>query len=269
MLCISDYWEKSINTNMSKVSAIVQARMDSSRFPGKTMMDIAGKPMLAHIIERLERVSSVEEIIVATSIRDSNKPIADLAEKYNIPSFRGSEEDVLDRYYQAARKHNSNVIVRITADCPFVDPQVINKVVHYYLGNDCDYVSNTLERTFPDGLDVEVFSCSALEKAWKEARFASEREHVTPYIWKQPSRFKLSSVKNEVDLSQMRWVVDKEKDLEFARRVYKYLYIEGRIFHMEDVLELLQEHPDLEKINQGTAQDEGYAKSLRGDRIVK
>jgi len=242
-----------MNPGMGKVAVIVQARMDSTRLPGKTMMDIVGKPMLAHVVERLERVKAIQEIIVATSTRDSNETIIRFAVGYGVSIFVGSEEDVLDRYYKTAREYKAGVIVRITADCALIDPQVVENIVHYFLGNDYDYVSNTLKRTFPDGLDVEVFSYSALEKAWKEARLASEREHVTPYIWKHPSRFELANVENEENYSQLRWVVDKEEDLEFVRQVYEHLYEKCHIFHMKDVLELLHKYPDLEKINQGTA----------------
>jgi spore coat polysaccharide biosynthesis protein SpsF len=251
------------------VSVIVQARMGSSRLPGKTLAIVAGKPMLAHVIERLKGARLLQGIVVATTTKKADDAIAKLAEKLGVYVFRGSEGDVLDRYYQAFRKYPADVIVRVSSDCALTDPHVVDKVVSHYLKGNYDYVSNILKRTYPDGLDVEVFSFKALEKAWQEAKWASEREHVTPYIHRNPNKFRLANVENEVDLSHLRWTVDWKEDLEFVRQVYKHLYKEGQIFYMEDVLELLKKHPDLKKINQGIATNEGYAKSLKEDKIVK
>jgi len=252
-----------------KVAAIVQARMGSTRLPGKVMKDIVGKPMLWHIINRLKKTKLIDSITIATTGKEIDKPILKLAEDLGIDSFAGSEEDVLDRYYQAAKKFGVDVVVRLTADCPLIDPRIIDKVIQRYLKGDCDYAANTLKRTYPDGLDVEVFSYMALEKAWKEAKWASEREHGTPYIWKNPDKLMLANVENSVNYSHLRWVVDEKEDLEFVRQVYGHLYREGGLFYMEDVLDLLRKYPHLKQINQGIATNEGYAKSLRKDRMVK
>jgi len=251
------------------ISAIVQARMSSTRLPRKTLAIIAGKPMLAHVIERLKGARLLQGVVVATTTNQADDAIVELAEKLRVYVFRGSEDDVLDRYYQAFRKYPADVIVRVSSDCALADPHVVDKVVSHYLRDDYDYVSNTLKRTYPDGLDVEVFSFKALEKAWQETKWASEREHVTSYIFKNPDKFKLANVENEVNLSHFRWTVDQKEDLKFVRQVYKHLYKEGQVFYMEDILELLREHPDLKKINQGIATNEGYAKSLKEDKIVK
>ncbi len=252
-----------------KIVAIVQARMGSTRLPGKVMREILGKRMLWHVINRLKRAKLINKTIIATTDKESDKPILKLDAEMEIDSFAGSEEDVLDRYYQAATRFSVDIIVRVTADCPLIDPNVVDKVIQRYLRGDCDYAANILRRTYPDGLDVEVFSYVALKKAWNEANWASEREHVTPYIWKNPDSFRLANVENSVHLSHLRWVVDEEADLEFVRQVYKHLYKEGQIFYMNEVLELLRKYPDLKQINQGIATNEGHARSLRKDRVVK
>lgn len=252
-----------------KIVAIIQARMGSTRLPGKVMKEIAGRPMLRHIIDRVKRAELISGIVVATTTAKIDQPIVKLADDSRSGSYAGSEADVLDRYYQAAREFAVDVIVRITADCPLVDPRVLDMVIRRYLEGGCDYVTNTLKLTYPDGLDVEVFSCAALERAWKEARLASEREHVTPYIRNNPEKFRLANVERTEDLSHIRWSVDENQDLEFVRQVYEHLYQEGHVFYMEDVLKLLEKYPALKQINQGIVINEGYAKSLREDKIVK
>ena len=252
----------------ANITAIVQARMGSVRLPGKVMAEIAHKPMLWHVIERLKRAESVHSVVVATTTQESDEPLLKLAEDSGAAAYAGSPEDVLDRYYQAARHFGGDAIVRITADCPLLDPHVTDRVVRRYLAGDCDYVANTLRRTYPDGLDVEVFSYEALERAWKEASLASEREHVTPYIWKNPEEFRLAGVENNLDLGSLRWAVDESEDLEFVRQVYKGLQGKGHIFYMQDILNLLEERPDLKEINQHIVINEGYARSLKQDKIA-
>jgi len=252
-----------------KVIAIIQARMGSTRLPGKVMREILGKPMLWYLVNRLKQAKLIDKIVIATTGDDKDKPIVQFARELGIDSFAGSEQDVLDRYYQAAKKYKAEVVVRVTADCPLLDPRITDKVIRRFLKGDCDYGTNAVERTYPDGLDIEVFSFTALEKTWKEVSWSSEREHVTSYIYKNPDKFRLAHVKNNDDLSHLRWTVDEERDFEFVRQVYEHLYREGNIFYMKDILELLKKYPHLEKINQGIATNEGYAKSLREDRQVK
>lgn len=256
-----------------KVTCIVQARIGSTRLPGKVLKKILGRPMLWYQIDRLKQSKLIEQIVIATTRRKEDQQIVDFCKENAVDFYfyRGSAEDVLDRYYQAARKFKADPIVRITADCPLIDPKVSDKVIKYYLENSdkFDHVSNDGSPTYPDGLDTEIFSFAALEKAWREARKTSEREHVTPYIWNHPEIFRLGTVKNDVDLSYMRWTVDEERDLKFVREVYRNLYKEGQIFYMEEILNLLKQQPSLLKINAGIIRNVGYIESLMKDKLVE
>jgi len=249
-----------------KTAAIIQARMASTRLPGKVMADLAGKTLLERVVERARLATSLDLVSVATSNHSSDDPLASHCVARGIPCFRGSHDDVLDRYHRAAREIGAEVIVRLTADCPLLDPAVIDRVIETFRSGDFDYVSNTLQPTYPDGLDTEVFGFPALERAWKEAIFLSEREHVTPYIWNQPTLFRLGSVRQEEDLSMLRWTVDEPQDLEFVRRIYADLG-PGR-FHMADILAVLRAAPGLAEVNRGFVRNEGYRKSLREDGAV-
>jgi len=249
------------------VTAIVQARMGSTRLPGKVLLDIQGKPLLQHVIERVSQSKFIERIIIATTTDKKDEAIVKFAETRRLPYYRGSEDDVLDRFYQAAKQYRVTTIVRITPDDPFKDPAVIDRVIGCYMTNRdaVDYVSNTIKPTYPEGLDIEVFSFQALETAWREARKPSEREHVTPYIWGHPELFRLVNIENEEDLSQLRWTLDTEADLQFARAIYARLY-HGQVFLMKEILALLQREPQLVLINSGTARNAGYLKSLEQDK---
>jgi spore coat polysaccharide biosynthesis protein SpsF len=247
------------------IAAIIQARMGSTRLPGKVMKTLSGKPMLWHIITRLSYSKKIKKIIIATTDKDEDKVIAKFAQETGTDFYCGSSEDVLDRYYQAARRFGVCHIVRITADCPMIDPEVVDKVIDFYQTKKCDYASNVLKSTMPDGLDTEVFSFQALEKVWREAKKPSEREHVTLYIYNHPELFKIDNRSNTPDLSGMRWVVDEEIDYRFVVEVYKNLYKDGEIFYMNDILDLLSNHPELSNINKKIKRNEGLAKSLRED----
>lgn len=251
-------------SNPPRIVAIIQARMSSTRLPGKVMADLAGRPLLARVIERARAAKSVDLVAVATTDRAADDRVAEFCSAGQIPVFRGSEDDVLDRFRQAAARFEADVVVRLTADCPLLDAAVIDLVVGSFLTGNCDYASNTIEPTYPDGLDTEVFSREALERAWREAKLKSEREHVTPYIWKNPAFFRLLSVKNDVNLSGLRWTVDEPQDLELARRVYQELSGRG-VFRMNDVMGAFRRHPEWAEINTGFARNEGYEKSLRED----
>jgi spore coat polysaccharide biosynthesis protein SpsF len=252
------------------IAAIIQARLGSTRLPGKVLADIQGKTLLEHVIQRVSASKLIEDIIIATTINEKDKAIIDFAHTRGIKCYAGSEDDVLDRFYRAAKKFNVNTIVRITPDDPFKDPEVIDKLIKRYLDkkDDIDYVSNTIKPTYPEGLDAEVFSFRALEKAWREAKKPSEREHVTPYIWKHPEFFRLVNVENDKDLSGLRWTLDTEADLQFAREVYARLY-HGQVFLMKDILALLEAEPELARINAGMERNAGYLKSLKLEETEK
>ncbi len=238
------------------VVAIIQARMKSTRLPGKVLKNIAEKPMLAHVIERLKNTKLINEMVIATSVKEEDRIISRLANDFGVKSFAGSEEDVLDRYYQAAKRYEANVVVRITSDCPLIDPGVVDKVIAFYLRDrdTVDYVSNSLKRSYPRGLDTEVFSFEVLKRTWQEAKEPYQREHVTPYIYEHPEIFCLANVENSQDLSYMRWAVDEEKDLEFVREIYKKLYKDGKIFLTKDILALLRKEPQLLDISKEVKQ---------------
>jgi len=244
--------------------AIIQARMGSGRCPGKVMAEVGGRPMLDHVVRRAQQATTIELVVVATSDRPSDDAIADFCAQHSISCIRGSEDDVLDRYYQASKAFDVDPIVRLTADCPLLDPAVIDSVVRTFRAGDYDYVSNALEPTYPDGLDTEVFGFGVLEKAWREASRMTEREYPTSYIFEHPTRFRLHNVRNDVDLSNLRWTVDEPKDLEFVRRIYGELGPEPS-FGMQEILDLLRRHPELATINAGIGRNEGYQRSLEED----
>lgn len=230
------------------VVAIVQARMGSTRLPGKVMKKMKGRPVLFHFIRRMHESKKIDKIVIATPDKAESQPILDLAKEMDVEIFKGSESDVLDRFYQAAKKHKADIIVRVTSDCPLLDPMVVDRVIGKFLEGGHDYVSNNLEKSFPHGLDTEVFSFKALEKAWKETADEYDREHVTPYFYRNPDKFKLSNVSNSEDQSRYRWTLDTKEDFAFISEVYKRMYREGEIFYTEDILNLLSENPHLLKM---------------------
>jgi glutamate-1-semialdehyde 2,1-aminomutase/spore coat polysaccharide biosynthesis protein SpsF len=241
--------------------AIIQARMGSSRLPGKSLAEIEKRPMLWHVIQRVKRASLVDRVVVATSTAPADDAIEKMCRENDVPCYRGSEHDVLDRFYHAARAEKASQVVRITADCPLIDPEVIDRVVRRFQRGDLDYASNAMVRSYPDGLDTEIFSFSALERAWHEASKTSEREHVTPYL--RSEKFRTANVENgSTSLYQhYRWTVDEAADLEFIRAVYKAF--RGReSFGMKDVFELIEKTPGLEKMNSEIVSNRGYYKSL-------
>lgn len=247
------------------ILAILQARASSTRLPGKVLRPVLGRPLLALQLERVVRARRIDKLIAATSDRPDDDAIAALAQNEGVECFRGSLDDVLDRFYQAARPLNPDYVVRLTGDCPLADPLVIDAVIDFCVSSGFDYASNALQPTFPDGLDVEVVRFSCLEEAWREARLASEREHVMPFIHRRGDRFKIGIYKNETDLSHLRWTVDEPEDLEFVTRVYESLYRQHPDFSTEDVLRLLEERPDLAAINARHKRNEGSLASARKD----
>jgi spore coat polysaccharide biosynthesis protein SpsF len=250
---------------VTRAIVVVQARFGSSRLPGKVLADLAGQPLLARVLARARAIPGADIVVLATTTGRGDDAVADLGAALGVDVFRGSEDDVLDRYYQAARRFEGDPVVRVTADCPFLDPAVSGLVLAEFRRGGADYVSNFEPRRYPDGLDTEVFSFAALERAWREARLPSEREHVTPYIWKHPERFRLRAVAPDEDHSDLRWTVDEPRDLEFARAVYARLGQAGPSFGMAEVLALLAREPELSGINAGFVTNEGYARSLARD----
>ena len=243
------------------VTAIIQARMCSTRLPGKVMSEVCGYPMLWHVVHRVRQAKMIDKTIVAASRNSSDNVIEKFCARYSIECFRGHEEDVLDRFRQAAKYAESDAIVRITADCPLIDAQIIDAVISAYLSGEWDYATNTLYSTYPDGLDVEVFSRGALEKAWKEAKRAVEREHVTPYL-RHSQKFRIYNIESKCDLGALRWSVDEPADLEFVRAVYRRLWHRDKGFGLSDVLKLLEADKNLGLLNMGIARNEGYYRSL-------
>jgi spore coat polysaccharide biosynthesis protein SpsF (cytidylyltransferase family) len=250
------------------IIAIIQARCGSTRLRKKVLLDLEGKTVLERVIQRVRGSELVTDVVVATTVAKEDLEIVKLCSGIGVSVYCGSEDDVLDRYYQAARLFKADHVVRITADCPLMDPKVIGDVIAYHLREKADYTSNIINETYPDGEDVEVFKFEALKKACQIANLASEREHVTSYIRKNPGIFRLASVEYKENLGRKRWTLDNPEDYEFVKAVYKNLYSQNPLFGMKEVLKFVGENPEIEKINQHITRNEGYLKSLREDKIL-
>lgn len=235
------------------IVTIIQARVGSSRLPGKVLKDIDGKPMLMRVVNRVQRAELPDSVVVATSTEPGDDAVVELCNKNQIAVFRGSESDVLDRYYWAASRYAADLIVRITSDCPLIDPEVLDRTITTFLESQADYASNSLVRTYPRGLDVEVVARTSLEQAWREAKEGYERVHVTPFFYRNPDRFRCVNVAAERDYSNCRWTVDTSADLEFVRAVYARL-ADAAQFVWRDVIALLDREPTLADINRGVVQ---------------
>ena len=256
------------------ILAILQARVGSSRLHGKVLKEVLGKPLIQYEIERIKRSKKIDKLVLATSDREEDKQFISVAGNSEIESFSGSENDVLDRYYQCARLYNPDAVVRLTGDMPIHDPDVIDKVITIYEQNQVDCVSNTYETSYPDGLDTEVMKMSALETAYKEATLPSEREHVTPYIYNNANSygkrlFKMLVVKNGVDYSHLRWTIDEEADFLLIKEIIEELYPSNPCFTWIDVISLLAKRPELLNINNKIERNEGFRKSLIRDEEIK
>src|SRR5262245_24505111 len=254
-----------------RVLAVIQARLGSTRLPGKALLPIAGRPMLAHVIARTLAVPGVDATVLATTVSPEDDALAAVATALGVPVVRGSVDDVLDRFHSALRVHPADAVVRVTADCPLLDPAVSGLVVADYLAHrdDTDYVSNVEPPTYPDGLDTEIVSASALDCAWREARLPSDREHVTTFIRARTHGFRLRNVEYPgADLSRHRWTVDEARDLDFVRAIYDELAGDGqRMFGMREVLALLERRGELSAMNSGITRNEGLERSRRLDRL--
>jgi len=234
-----------------KVAAIIQARLGSTRLPGKILKKVMDKTLLEYQIERIRKAKNIDEIIIATTVKETDDTIIEMCKKLGLSYYRGSEDDVLSRYYEAAVKFEVDVIVRITSDCPIIDPKVIDKVIQTYLDHQeyIDYVSNTLIRSYPRGLDTEVFSFKTLERTHKMAVLPSHREHVTAYIYHHPEEFNLENVSDEQDFSHHRWTVDTIEDFRLISNIISHLYIDKKDFSYEDVLDVMNRYPEWYLIN--------------------
>lgn len=241
--------------------------MGASRLPGKVLKDLVGKPVLWHVLHRVGRSTLIDEAVVATTCEKDDLAIVKYCAALGIRVFVGSENDVLDRYYQTARLLEPDNIVRITADCPLHDAEVIDSVIDRHIKEDNDYTSNILKETFPDGLDCEIMKFSVLEEAWRKARLVSEREHVTQYIIKS-NRYKKGNVISEINRADERWTLDTEQDYMFIKRIYYELYDANNEFGARDVYALLKNKPELKEINNGIVRNEGLLKSLANDHVV-
>jgi spore coat polysaccharide biosynthesis protein SpsF len=237
--------------------AIIQARMGSSRLPGKVLMDLGGVTVLARVVHRLERSEQISTIVVATTSASADEAIVNECERLQVPCFRGAEDDVLDRYYWAARSYPADAVVRITSDCPLIDPELVDETIRVFKDENADYASNVFPRTYPRGLDTEAFTSAALEHAWREARDMYEREHVTPYLYEHPRTFRLASARGDVDHSHFRWTLDTPADLKLLRAVYSR-FDNRDDFNWQDVIALMKREPELVELNSQVLQ-----KSLR------
>lgn len=248
-----------------KIGCIIQARMSSTRLPGKVMLNIDEKdPIIYYVIKQISESRLCDQIVIATTTLPEDEEIVKFAKDMNVSCFRGSVEDCLDRYYQCAKEFSLSTIVRITCDNPLIDPTLIDDAIKLFNSEKYDYVTNCRERTFPQGTEVEIFSFNALEKAWKEAKKYSEREHVTPYFYNNPDQFKIFNIRNNENLSHLRWTVDRKEDLEFIKNIVSK--IKKSPILMSDILKLLKMEPELININKDYVMDEGYLKSLKEDQ---
>jgi len=230
--------------------AIVQARMGSQRLPGKVMRKIENRPTIDYLLERLEQANCIDKTVVAIPDNKDNDILYQYLQARGCEVFRGDEEDVLARYYYAALKYNPKAIVRITADCPLLDPKVIDEVIQFYLENNFDYVSNIHPRTYPDGLDIEIFSFAALKKTWEVATLPEEREHVTPFIVNS-GKFMMGNVACDQSLGEERWTLDTEDDFKLISFIFKQFQHSRSCFLMDDILALRNRHPEIFQVNKG------------------
>lgn len=241
-----------------KVVIIVQARMGSSRLPGKILKEVLGKPLLSYEIERLKNVKLADELLIATTTNSLDQTVVDLCFKEKVVVFRGSEEDVLLRYHEAAKVSHADVIVRLTADCPLIDPKIVDEAIHLFLTHhpNYDYLSNVQERTYPRGMDVEVFSRKSLEEAFRCAKVNEEREHVTLYFYRHPEKFRIMGFQTQEDHSHLRLTVDTSHDFALIRQIIEHLYPAKPRFSLADILKLLKKYPDWCELNRHVKQKE-------------
>jgi spore coat polysaccharide biosynthesis protein SpsF len=246
-----------------RATAIIQARMTSTRLPGKVLMKVLGRPLLSYEIERLRFSRNIAEIAVATTTNQADDPIVALAQRENLKVYRGSENDVLDRYYQAAREFGVEHILRITADCPLIEPTVCDRIIKVYADSGADYV-HTGER-FAEGFDCGILSFKTLSQAWRDASLKSEREHVTLYTKSHPERFHIISVVHDTDDSKYRVTVDEPEDFLAVKAIIENLYVQGEYITAEGIKSFVDNHPEIYRLNADIIRNEGLLHSLQAD----
>lgn len=250
---------------IKKTTAIIQARMLSRRCPGKVMREVMGKPLIGHMLDRLRHSKYISDCVVATSVDNSNKPLCDYLEKNNVKIFRGSEDNVLERFYLAAKKFGEDTLVRLTADCPLIDPVIVDEYIKTYFLKKVDFIHP--HPSFAAGLDVEVFSFKALEEAYNNAIMKSEKEHLTQYFFNNPDKFKKTHLENRTDDSKYRITVDEEADFLVIEQIFEALYTdENTVFGFDKIRQFLNEHEDVFNLNSSIIRGEGLLISLEEDR---
>ena len=242
-----------------KTNAIIQARCGSTRFPNKVFADINGKPLLWHVVDRLRYTKTIDDIVIATTTNKMDDQIELWATEEGVKCYRGSEDDVLNRYYSASVAFPSDAVVRVTADDPFKEPAVIDKVVNMLWEEKCDLVTNNFPPSFPEGLDCEAFTFETLEKMEQSANDSFEREHVTQYVYHNPSYFKVGNITSDVCLSSYRWTIDTKEDYNMVKAIYEHrIDTNGEILLMDEILQILKRHPEIAKLNDSVKRSAMY-----------
>lgn len=246
------------------IGCIIQARMGSTRLPKKILKNLDNnKTVLEYVLSQISQSKLIDKIVLATTTLSEDDIVSDFGKNMGFDVFRGDSVDVLDRYYQCAKKFNFQVIVRITSDCPLIDPEITDDIINHFDSKKYDYVCNTQPRTFPQGTETEVFSFSSLESAWKNAKLPSEREHVTPFFYNNPKQFRILNVKNTEDLSNLRWCIDREEDFQVVKDIVSK--ITNRPILTKHILEIVESDSDIFQKNKHISIFEGYNKSLKND----
>lgn len=252
-----------------KIVAVIQARMGSTRLPGKVLLPLEDRSVLEWVITRVSASSLVDDVVVATTISPDDLEIVKLCATIGVRVYCGSEDNVLDRYYQAGRLLTADHVLRITADCPLIDPKVIDDVVSTHLESDADFTCNTITVSYPDGLDTEIFKFKALKDSWEGATLKTEFEHVTPFVKSRPEMYRLINISYKEDLSNKRWTLDNAEDYEFLKIVFNNVYYGNPLFNMQDILTFLDKNPDLEKLNNHILRNEAYINQVKQEESFK
>lgn len=249
-----------------RIVAIIQARMGSTRLPGKVLKDICGKPLLWHLVSRVRRAEHVDDVIIAATVSEKDDELERFAADNSLGVYRGSVDDIVDRYLNAGRMHGASIVVRVWGDCPLIDPALIDRLLSLYVQDNCNYANNFNPPTYPLGMNLEVYSLEVLERIRNETNDAFYREYPFEYIYANSGAFKTAYDRNDTDLSNIHLTVDYQEDLELVREIFRDLYDEEKAFSLKEILELLENHPELRKANLGLARNIEFNKDkeLRG-----